>query len=205
VGGKGGWWVMGFFFRACVFVLFFFLVWSFFFLFLVFYGFFLLFGFFIVLLLREMPCRVRWRRGAHGKAKTEAAARARKIKGVVNDPGLRPDLIRRHQRDRLGLEVPLAVQLASVQQHLQEAGVVSDRRDQARAPGFPAPRQCGSLIPATRERSTGNDLAMRGQLRLIRDLVSRLGHAERIEQSLLFELKQRLPRGHLDDTAEHVG
>ena len=63
----------------------------------------------------------------------------------MNDPCLRPDLIRRHQCDRLGLEVPLAVQLASVQQHLQEAGVVPDRRDQARSAGFPAPRQCRIL------------------------------------------------------------
>src|SRR5260370_38761868 len=37
----------------------------------------------------QRPCRVRRRRGAHSKAKTEAATRARKIEGAVNDPGLR--------------------------------------------------------------------------------------------------------------------
>ena len=41
------------------------------------------------------PCRIPAVRPA-GKAETEAAARAREIKGVVDDPGLRPDLIRRH-------------------------------------------------------------------------------------------------------------
>ena len=110
----------------------------------------------------ERPCRIRRRRGAHGKAKTEAAGRARKIEGVVNDPGLRPDLIRRHQCDCLGLEVPLAVQLASVQQHLQEAGVVPDRRDQARSAGFPAPRQCRILDSGHPKTIDGKCLAMRG-------------------------------------------
>ena len=38
----------------------------------------------------------------------EAGGRAREIEGIVNDPGLRSDLIGRHQCDRLGLEVPLA-------------------------------------------------------------------------------------------------
>ena len=123
----------------------------------------------------------------------------------MKDPGLRPDLIRRHQRDRLRLEVPLAVQLAAVQQHLQEAGVVASRRDQARAAGFPAPRQC--RIPDSGHPKTidGKWLGNARPLRFIRDIVCGLGHAERIEQSLLLELKQRLPRGHLDDTAEHVG
>ena len=36
-------------------------------------------------------------------------------------------------------------------------------------------------------------------------MIRGIGHPERIEQSLLFELKQRLPRDHFDDTAEHVG
>ena len=36
-------------------------------------------------------------------------------------------------------------------------------------------------------------------------MIRGIGHAERIEQPLLFELKQRLSRGHLDDPAEHVG
>ena len=78
--------------------------------------------------LTERPGRIRRRRGAHGKAEAEAAARARKIEGIVKDTGLRPDLIRRHLRDRLGLEVPPAVQLAAVQQHLQEAGIVAGCR-----------------------------------------------------------------------------
>ena len=46
---------------------------------------------------------------------------------------------------------------------------------------------------------------MRDHFDVICDIVCGLGHAERIEQSLLLELKQRLPRRHLDDTAEHVG
>ena len=123
----------------------------------------------------------------------------------MDDPGLRPDLIRRHQRDRLGLEVPLAVQLASVQQHLQEAGVVPNRRDQARAAGFPAPRQCRIPDSGHSEAVDRKWLGDARPLHLIRDVIRGLGHAERIEQSLLFELKQRLPRGHLHDTAEYVG
>ena len=46
---------------------------------------------------------------------------------------------------------------------------------------------------------------MRHHLRFVSDIIRGVGHAERIEQPLLFELKQRLPRGHLDDTAEHIG
>ena len=37
------------------------------------------------------------------------------------------NVIRRHQRDRFGLEITPAFQFASVQQHLQEAGVVRCR------------------------------------------------------------------------------
>src|SRR6516225_523603 len=62
----------------------------------------------------ERPVRIRRWRGAHGKAQTEATGGARKIEGIMNDAGLRPNLIRRHQCDRLTLEVSLAVQFTSI-------------------------------------------------------------------------------------------
>src|ERR1700741_2029395 len=89
----------------------------------------------------EWPVRIRRWRGSHCKTKTEATGGAWKIEGIMNDPGLRPNLIRRHQCDRLTLEVSLAVQLTTIEQHLQEAGVVPYGRNQARSTGLPAPRQ----------------------------------------------------------------
>ena len=79
--------------------------------------------------------------GAHRKAETETAVGARKIELVARDSGLRPDMVRGHQRDRLGLKIALAVEGAAVQQHLRKARVVSDRADHAGAAGFPASRQ----------------------------------------------------------------
>src|SRR3954447_21670168 len=43
----------------------------------------------------QRPGRIRRRRGAHGKAEPKTAARSREIERVVQDPGLRPDMIRR--------------------------------------------------------------------------------------------------------------
>ena len=99
----------------------------------------------------------------------------------MNDPGLWPDLIRRHQRDCPGLEVSLAVQLAAVQQHLQETGVVAGRRDQSRATGFPAPRQCRVPDSGYPKTIDGKWLGDARPLRFICDVVGGLGHAERIE------------------------
>src|SRR5262249_59619053 len=63
----------------------------------------------------KRPVGARRRRGANGEAKAEATGGVRKIEGIVNDPGLRADLIRRHQRHGLALEVALAVELAPIE------------------------------------------------------------------------------------------
>src|SRR5450759_2375096 len=62
----------------------------------------------------------------------------------------------------------------------------------------------GSLIPATgrEKRSSGIGSAMRGRCAASG---GGLGHRERIEQSLLLELKQPLPGYDLNDPAEDVG
>src|SRR5262249_9431886 len=39
---------------------------------------------------------------------------------------------------------------------------------------------------------------------LVSDIIGGIGHAERIEQSLLFELIQPLARNHFDNTPEHI-
>src|SRR6202158_6294871 len=72
------------------------------------------------------------RQSAHGKAETEPAGNARKIKIVARDLRLRPDMVRCHQGNRLGFEVAPAVEGGAVQQHLRETRVVPDGLDQAR-------------------------------------------------------------------------
>src|SRR5580704_6970026 len=87
-----------------------------------------------------------------------------KIKGAVNDPDLRPDMILRHQCDGFRLEVALAVQRAAVHQHLRETGIVADRADHACAAGLPAPRQRRIHEAGDRVmRSCGIGSAMRGR------------------------------------------
>ena len=80
-------------------------------------------------------------------------------------------------------------------------------------PTMPAPpdsqRRGTHRIPDAGERTLKAIVRQRlgdaRPLRLIRDVESGLGHAKRIEQPLLFELKQRLSRNDLDDAAENIG
>src|SRR5882724_3854382 len=139
----------------------------------------------------KRPRGTRRRRGAYGEAETEPAVRSWEVEGIVYNSGLRTDLVRRHQYHRLGLEVACAVQLASIEQHLQEVRVIPDRGVEPRTAGFKAPRQCRILdagqrtVKAIGRQRPGNARP----LGLISDKVTGLGHAERIEQSLLFKLE----------------
>ena len=57
-------------------------------------------------------------------------------------------LVVRHEVDRVRREDADAIQLAAVEQHLEEAGVVGGGRDQSRAPREAAAR-AGDVIPLT--------------------------------------------------------
>ncbi len=156
----------------------------------------------------ERQSRVGRLRRPHGKAEAEPAVAAGKIEIVAGDSGFRPDMVRRHQRHRLGLEVALARPACR-----RSAASARTARSRPIVPTMPAPPDSQRrALHRIADAGDGADKAIVGHrlgdqrpLGLICDVKSGFGHAERIEQTLLLELEQRLSGHHLDDAAEDVG
>ncbi len=94
--------------------------------------------------------RIRRHRGADRKAETEAAGVAGIVGVAAPDPGLGPDMVGRHQLDRLGLEIGASLISPAIEQHLAEPRIVADGADHPRPAGFHFSRQHDVAKPGCR-------------------------------------------------------
>ena len=121
-----------------------------------------------------------------------------------------PDMVGGHQLDRLRSEDAGAIELAAVEEHLEETGVVVRRREEARAAGKTLPWSLDveiiggrfdklefSVLVGPVDRGETPDLALRQEK-------VRIGHAQRAGDPF-FDIFGQAHAGHaLDEVAEDI-
>ncbi len=116
-------------------------------------------------------------------------------------------MVRGHQRDGLASEQPLAAADAAVEQHLREAEIVRRRRDAAAAARLPL-RHLAGRVEDDQRFAGQRILRQRAGIafaRLVGQLETGVGHAERLPQALRQEVAEALAGHRLDDETEDVG
>src|SRR5262249_16606290 len=140
---------------------------------------------------------------AHGKAKAEAVA---DWKQRAADPDAGIEMIGGHQLQRLAADDALAVERATVEQHLAEARIVHGGGDEPATAGF-EPRLRQRVVELNLLIAPGIDVeGLRNAARvLFAGREAGLRHLQGRENALGQERAEALAADDLDDAAEHVG
>ena len=129
------------------------------------------------------------------------------------------DVVHRHQFDRLAAHQPNALELASIEQHLQKSNVIGCRGDQTSPAGIIGARPpvgiADRVVQVTVVNRPFDNLANaafvarrvdRGQAPgfMIIEIEMGVGHFKRLKYPRVEELGQRHPRNNLHEVPEHI-